>query len=171
MWRIAVELWGSDLMTEAIEGPSEDVYDTGEPFRPHRGPDYLDDQLTESEIDVICGVYHVLTSMWSVLAFAWSDITDRSATAQHTDQEKHQSWWPRPNSWSNCPFDTGFWTPMAESWFQSRLKKMRAGEAQPYHVQQWKSSLNSGRIALQVRRSVEIVSKDFIDNVLRPPQS
>lgn len=92
-------------------------------------------------------------------------------TAKYTDQEKHQSWWPKPNVWSSSPWDVGFWTPMAESWFQRRLAKMRAGEAGPCHVQQWRSSLNTGRVALQVRRMVDPVSKEFIDTTLLPPSS
>lgn len=52
VWRLASEIMSADWHDVAFEGPSTDVYHTGQPFRPYRGDDYYDDALTLEELDV-----------------------------------------------------------------------------------------------------------------------
>ncbi|KAL0948817.1 hypothetical protein HGRIS_008942 [Hohenbuehelia grisea] len=68
---------------------------------------YVDDHLTEDEIDLICGVYHV-----------------------HTDdnQTSLSSWWPRSNIWDIGGMNLGVWTPDNEEWYLARLAKLTHGE-------------------------------------------
>ncbi|KAI0716824.1 hypothetical protein C8Q76DRAFT_570390, partial [Earliella scabrosa] len=82
---------------------------------------YVDDALTEMEMDIICGVNKV-----------YSD------TAQFNQQED-RSWWPKQNIWRRSGMYTGIWTPWNEEWFQTRSRDIRAGRAVPLNVRQWKS--------------------------------
>ncbi|KAJ7145333.1 hypothetical protein C8R43DRAFT_890492, partial [Mycena crocata] len=56
-----------------------------------------DPSLTDDEIDLICGVYHVGTG---------SCLTT-------TDQ----SWWPEPSTWARSAMNVGWWSPYCERWF------------------------------------------------------
>ncbi|KDQ50052.1 hypothetical protein JAAARDRAFT_101250, partial [Jaapia argillacea MUCL 33604] len=63
-----------------------------------------DDDLNEGELMMITGCYYVETSS--------------------RNQESQLSWWPKHNIWKDGPFDAGYWTPAAESWFQHRLHEI-----------------------------------------------
>ncbi|KAF8872656.1 hypothetical protein BD779DRAFT_1394403, partial [Infundibulicybe gibba] len=77
----------------------------------------VDDDLDESECDVICGVYRV-------------DMGKGNG-------RKHSSWWPRGSAWVASGFSVGQWTPDAEIWYQSRLEEIRAGKAELYGGKEW----------------------------------
>ena len=62
VWRLALEALGDTFLQHAAKGPSPDVYHYGDRFRPRRGDDWYDDQLSTDELDVICGVYKVVLS-------------------------------------------------------------------------------------------------------------
>ena len=61
VWRIAVELLGEDAIRDAIQGPSADVWKLGREISVGRGDPWYEDMLSESELDVISGVYKVYT--------------------------------------------------------------------------------------------------------------
>ncbi|KAF9062808.1 hypothetical protein BDP27DRAFT_1140444, partial [Rhodocollybia butyracea] len=63
---------------------------------------FWDDQLTEEEIDLVCGTYEVMTD--------------------GAMQTSFRSWWPRPAAWKVCGLNCGYWSRDAEQWFQTRLE-------------------------------------------------
>ncbi|KAF8222568.1 hypothetical protein L208DRAFT_1088800, partial [Tricholoma matsutake] len=81
-----------------------------------------DDELSEDELNLICGIYKVFTGSGK--------------------QDSHQSWWPKPNAWEKCSLNIGQWTDKYKTWFQIRLNKIRSGEAQLKNGQEWTRSLN-----------------------------
>lgn len=94
------------------------------------------DQLSDDEIDIICGVYHVAGTQLS--------------------------WFPVPTTWSEC--NLGFWTADAESWYQSHVHRCMRGmpcQAPSY----WSSSdaLLKRSTGLKIFRKMEVLSQQFID--------
>ena len=57
VWRLALEILGSDAAGRAVTGPSEDVLHFGQEFLPRQGDALYDDSLTPGEIDIVCGTY------------------------------------------------------------------------------------------------------------------
>ncbi|KAJ6556696.1 hypothetical protein B0H10DRAFT_1711546, partial [Mycena sp. CBHHK59/15] len=72
---------------------------------------YWDDHLTDDEIDLICGVYHVATGF------------DRNAI--RAEQLSTLSWWPKPATFDVSALNVGWWTPACEAFYQRRLAQMR----------------------------------------------
>ncbi|KAF8144812.1 hypothetical protein K438DRAFT_1492706, partial [Mycena galopus ATCC 62051] len=72
---------------------------------------YCDDYLTEEEIDLICGVYHI----------SMGQLHHGAASGEQTTT---RSWWPRPVSMEQSGLNVGWWTPMCETWFRRRLQQL-----------------------------------------------
>ncbi|KAG2064009.1 hypothetical protein BDR04DRAFT_952803, partial [Suillus decipiens] len=66
---------------------------------------HFDDDLSEEEVDFICGTYYVYTSKCI----------------------EKLSWWPRPQVWAGSGLDVGFWSSQCKDWFQKRLENIRQG--------------------------------------------
>ena len=62
VWRLALEILGSDAAESAVSGPSTDIYSFGQEFFPERGHPLYDDCLMPNEIDIVCGVYKLPSS-------------------------------------------------------------------------------------------------------------
>ncbi|KAH9920995.1 hypothetical protein B0H21DRAFT_844338 [Amylocystis lapponica] len=121
VWRLAVESLGGTSL--AMIGPSGDVARYGQILRPSSGNElYVDDDLSENETDMICGVYRV-----------YSQDTGH--------QTELASWWPRPSVWSGCGLDVGYWSQQCEEWFQKRLAHVRSGERSPIGSISWRPAL------------------------------
>lgn len=75
VWRLASEIMSADWHDAVFEGPSTDVYHTGQPFRPCRGDDYYDDALTLEELDVVCGVHKIFTGRANQYTHSFSLLT------------------------------------------------------------------------------------------------
>ncbi|KAJ6467981.1 hypothetical protein C8R47DRAFT_1303114 [Mycena vitilis] len=94
---------------DVLRGPTDDASIAGVYFWDgHSQFAYWDDCLTEQEIDLICGVYHISTGQ----------VDPGSSSGEQTTT---RSWWPRPASTASSGMSVGWWTPMWEAWFQKRL--------------------------------------------------
>ncbi|KAG1833611.1 hypothetical protein DFJ58DRAFT_847797 [Suillus subalutaceus] len=58
--------------------------------------DLFDDELSDEEVDFMCGTYYVHNNDGNV------EIV---------------SWWPRPQAWAASGLNVGFWSSRCESWF------------------------------------------------------
>ncbi|KAJ3886305.1 hypothetical protein GG344DRAFT_69781 [Lentinula edodes] len=88
---------------------------------------FWDDQLTNEEMDLICGSYEVVTGLVS------KDGVEQTAI---------RSWWPRSGSWRSCGLNCGYWSGDAEDWFQAHLRKIRLNETVKLMTsQEWHSRL------------------------------
>ncbi|KAF8219506.1 hypothetical protein L208DRAFT_1138156, partial [Tricholoma matsutake] len=72
---------------------------------------FLDDGLSEDELDLISGVYKVFTG----------NHKGKSV------QESHLSWWPKHSIWAKSGLDMGYWSESSERWFLLQLESIRAG--------------------------------------------
>ncbi|KAH9921087.1 hypothetical protein B0H21DRAFT_767080 [Amylocystis lapponica] len=110
VWRLAVESLGGTSL--AMIGPSGDVARYGQILRPSSGNElYVDDDLSENETDMICGVYHV-----------YSQDTGRQIELR-------------------CGLNVGYWSQQCEDWFQKRLALIRSGERPPLGSIRWRDAV------------------------------
>ncbi|KAI0346335.1 hypothetical protein BDW22DRAFT_1302985, partial [Trametopsis cervina] len=86
------------------------------------GTTYIEDELTPQELDVIVGLYRILTP-------------------QSDKQGSFVSWWPPADVWAVCGVNMGYWTRENENWFQRRLDGIRNNVSKPLTRQQWRSEL------------------------------
>ncbi|KAG1722729.1 uncharacterized protein EDB91DRAFT_1088023 [Suillus paluster] len=136
LWRLCKQELASDIPN----GPSKDVQffaDTS-PDAPKR---YLSDTLSDDEINILCGVYHIATGRGNQTAIS--------------------SWWPTPKQWSSSGLDVGYWNHSAENVFQSRLKAIREGRAELRGAKQWKSEMSYYKNP--TRKFIGAVEKECID--------
>ncbi|KAJ7430087.1 hypothetical protein B0H11DRAFT_1765721 [Mycena galericulata] len=117
------------LPEDVFRGPSDDATIDGIClYDGHAQYAYWDDGLTEQELDLICGVYHVSTG------FAVSG-----------EQTTTRSWWPRPSAWESSALNVGWWTPSCEAWFQKRLETLQAGTGTLVSHADWRHNLKLER--------------------------
>ncbi|KAJ7663696.1 hypothetical protein DFH06DRAFT_1128077 [Mycena polygramma] len=117
---------------------------------------YWDDCLTEQEIDLICGVYHISTGQ----------VDPGSSSGEQTTT---RSWWPRPASTASSGMSVGWWTPMWEAWFQKRLALLEqdppAGDLVTHA--KWKHNLKLERRCPDYVQATERCAAQIL-SVLRP---
>ena len=107
IWRIAREFLDHDVV---LMGPSQSTLYGMRAIFNCEGTNFCDDQLTEDELDLICGVYKVYTGSGTQCADC--------------------SWWPKQSVWELCGLNVGYWSSDCEIWFQSHLATIRQGTAQ-----------------------------------------
>jgi len=126
---------------EVLDGPCRQTKILYEPERGDRI--YVDDDVTEEMLGVLCGVYCVATDRYNV--------------------EKHLSWWPKVNTWDKSGFASNGWTPDAEQWYQNRWRDIRSGKALVFHQNDWKKKLRRyHRFTSKISDASERLSSDFI---------
>src|ERR1700722_1053446 len=134
------------------DGPSDDVFEEGLCLR--NGMQvlaYWDDQLTEDEINLICGVYKVDTGkIISVMCVKSSNLqfTGQRDGARGGQQTTDVSWWPKPSAWLVSALNVGYWSKDCESWFLKRLVAIKNGEADLKSPSQWKHSIKFTKTSL-----------------------
>ncbi|KAI0652707.1 hypothetical protein C8Q79DRAFT_997666 [Trametes meyenii] len=145
LWRLALEILGSDAIGRAVQGPSEGVFEYTEVVKPRHGPAYYDDALTPEEIDIVCGTYKIADSGHKTPVY-WS-------------------WWPRPAQWKSSGLNMGYWTKFDEEWFQERLASIRRGTSTPMTASLWKA-LRFHKGSIRIRYAVDNESTKFLSDVL-----
>ncbi|KAF8226420.1 hypothetical protein L208DRAFT_1302020 [Tricholoma matsutake] len=106
------------------------------------GTKFCDDQLTESEMDLISGVYKVYTGM--------------------ATQTADCSWWPKQSVWELCGLNVGYWSSDCEIWFQSHLTSIRQGDAVLKSSQEWRKCLALTKDAPRLARAMAKVADAYI---------
>ncbi|KDQ49881.1 hypothetical protein JAAARDRAFT_142799, partial [Jaapia argillacea MUCL 33604] len=82
-------------------------------------------------------------------------------------QDSQMSWWPKQSSWETSSFNTGFWSPAAESWFQKRLKEIRDGAAKVKSAGEWATALSVCKQTPKVRHRNELIHWEYLNHI--PP--
>ncbi|KAJ7171904.1 hypothetical protein B0H12DRAFT_1040615 [Mycena haematopus] len=112
------------------------------------------EQLTDDEVDVICGVYHVATGQ-------------RDPSSANNRQITSRSWWPRPPAFSKSALNVGWWTPACEHFYQGRLEKLNGGIYMIQTAHTWKEQLKLERKCQPIIEGIERCSAHIL-SVLRP---
>lgn len=124
LWRLAVEDLAPGIVLEGTSDIAKAQYlafavtsQTGEVF--------VDDELGPYMTEFLCETYRHCTGV-------------RNKTDPDNPQLALRSWWPRPETWDTGDFAHSWWTPGAEMWYLSTMKRFKAGELQPQTNTEWK---------------------------------
>ncbi|KAG2102302.1 hypothetical protein BD769DRAFT_1304521, partial [Suillus cothurnatus] len=99
VWRLALHSFGFDDLPSVLEGISREAVPYGLMLLIN-DQTYFDDELSEEEVDFMCGTYYSYNN---------DGTMDKV------------SWWPRPQAWAASGLNVGFWSTRCEEWFQKRL--------------------------------------------------
>jgi hypothetical protein len=125
VWRLAMEFLSPGIV---LAGPSDIASASGYIMHLLGIGDFCDDDLSEDELDLICGVYRVYTGNAVLIP---DDVNSLNCCIEGSgDQVSHLSWWPKHSTWVKSLFNVGYWTPLAEDWFQKRLAEIRSNQTQ-----------------------------------------
>ncbi|KAJ6504511.1 hypothetical protein DFH09DRAFT_1439992 [Mycena vulgaris] len=113
---------------------------------------YWDDCLTEQEIDLICGIYHVSTGQGG-------DST----------QVAKVSWWPKPLAFDASGINVGWWTPQWEKWYQTRLQQLESGRGTLANHEKWKHNIKFERLGPPYTKGIEKSAARILET-LRPAE-
>ncbi|KAK7030162.1 hypothetical protein R3P38DRAFT_2524007, partial [Favolaschia claudopus] len=141
---------------DGLLGPGDEVTRNGICFWDGHTPGALwDDQLTEDEIDIVCGVYHIATGQ-------------RDPNQPRGRQITTRSWWPRPSAFfRNSALAIGWWTPACESFYARRVTMYKEGTLKLETAAAWKENLKLDRKVLPYINAIESHSSEILA-VLRP---
>ncbi|KAJ7030676.1 hypothetical protein C8F04DRAFT_894880, partial [Mycena alexandri] len=111
----------------------EEIYDVGDClWDGTSGHSYWYERLSDREIDLVCGVYHLGTGI---------------------EQTSAVSWWPRPNAWDRGSLVASWWTPQCEAdFYQKRLSHLAAGVYKLQPSNRWRNNL---KFRLPVKKCCE----------------
>ncbi|KAG2118592.1 hypothetical protein DEU56DRAFT_918752 [Suillus clintonianus] len=151
IWRLASHSLGFDVLPSVLDGISREAVPFGL-MLDINGQTYFDDELSEEEIDFMCGTYYLHTNDGNV------EIV---------------SWWPRPQAWAASGLNVGFWSSRCESWFQLCLGNIRQGVSRerlkftndangPMTGSQWKGSLKFNAGTSKMMKNVNAASCSFL---------
>ncbi|KAF8180500.1 hypothetical protein K438DRAFT_1602766 [Mycena galopus ATCC 62051] len=108
---------------------------------------YWDDWLSEREIDLICGVYHISTGTG--------------------EQTSTKSWWPKPSAMAQSGLCVGWWTPMCEAWYQRRLGQLADPErANLLTHGKWKHNLKMERKCPPLVAATECLAAQILERLI-----
>ncbi|KAJ3502629.1 hypothetical protein NMY22_g18523 [Coprinellus aureogranulatus] len=112
------------------------------------GVSYVDDALTTTELDLICGAYECVSD----------DGKKRSL----------KSWWPLCRYYEKveCGENYGRWTPRREGWYTKRLKAIEEGDVrqQPYTYTEWKSTQHGPAMIRNLHAYIDRASSQLIES-------
>ncbi|TEB33497.1 hypothetical protein FA13DRAFT_1708285 [Coprinellus micaceus] len=137
-WRLAITTLGLNGVTDkpSLYNEFQDIM-IGNTW-------WLDDILTEAELDLLCGLYE---------CFAGNG-RDRAL----------KSWWPlvRYFEKEECRYNHGYWSEKNEDWYTRRLREIESGSAAPLTYTEWKSKLHGTKPIRNFLSYVEKRSSDAI---------
>lgn len=156
LWRIAMDV---------LPPPNE--YDLVRQFHPNgcfsttiNGEKYWTPRLTQSEEDVIAGVYR-----WPVCKSAYSNCLDSlgSWLPASEDSPQENSWWPKRQVWDDSGLDFGAWAPVNENWYTARNDAIRAQQAECVRSRSWKSKVKyGGKGTVEFLQKVRGLTRAFV---------
>ncbi|KAJ6580103.1 hypothetical protein DFH09DRAFT_1444522 [Mycena vulgaris] len=139
------------FLHNVFRGPSDDAFINGTClWDGHSTYAYWDDCLTEQEIDLICGIYHVSTGQGG-------DST----------QVAKVSWWPKPLAFDASGINVGWWTPQWEKWYQTRLQQLESGRGTLANHEKWKHNIKFERLGPPYTKGIEKSAARILET-LRP---
>jgi hypothetical protein len=105
---------------------------------------FVDDFITENDVDIVSGVYRVATSKCGA---STSDL----------------SWWPKYGTWMRTGFFTDQWAPNAESFYVRRVQSLQKKNWELKTATTWKATLKYDRLQMEpLYGGSEVLATDFI---------
>ncbi|KZP22576.1 hypothetical protein FIBSPDRAFT_890215 [Athelia psychrophila] len=137
--RARAALMSGGIAWLVLAGPDYDGYGQYVQFNgDERGS--WDNELTEDDMLVICGVYKIFTG--------------------NGDQMSDSSWWPKLSTWQGSSMDMGYWSPQCEEWYQHRRALITSGDVggAPKTAQRWREALQGWRPRKKFINCVQVQS-------------
>ncbi|KAG1744796.1 hypothetical protein EDB19DRAFT_1632566 [Suillus lakei] len=152
IWRL-VHSFGFDDLPSILEGISWEAVPFGL-MLPINDQTYFDDELSEEEVDFMCGTY-----------YSYNDDGTMDKV----------SWWPRPQAWAASGLNVGFWSMQCEEWFQKRLNNIQEGVSRvrntcvnddngPMTTTQWRRSLKFNVGTNKMMKNIDAACSQFLAN-------
>jgi hypothetical protein len=142
IWRLAYERVNPGIILDGPEAVTQAAgYRLVEADTP--GNILVDDELTTAEIWLLIGGYQVPTT--------------------NVHQDVMVSWWPRLDQWERSGMGAGFWSPLAEQYYQRRLADCRSGKTGPLPRKAWERSIvNYDRRVRRAYRAYEDAARQVL---------
>ncbi len=164
MWRLALEVLDEESVILWLERKGEYEFRIETQDRC-----FVDDDLSEVELDLIAGVSHVHTSKCGVsvhkllvlISWTGSGMLGENADASGS------SWWPKHRTWQQSGYDVGVWTWHNEMWFRRRREAILQGTATPMIATRWRQALKGNKQGIAARSTWETRS-DTAYRLYRP---
>ncbi|KAF7300377.1 hypothetical protein HMN09_00921000 [Mycena chlorophos] len=146
--RIARSVLG-DCEDVACEMPMDEDLNYALDFPQKDGRCKWFEKLTQSELNVVVGMYAVATGQ-------------HDHSTEDGEQRTLVSWWPGPAVFFPSSHNTGYWPQMAEDWYAERLKQIADGSAKLFSQREWKGKMKLNRKARAVNDAVDTVSEEYL---------
>ena len=146
--RLAIEGDEGLARGRVLDGPSGEILTYGTCLGLVGHADSLwDDELTEADMDLICGVYKSCTGEFI------ESITRMSylPALRFGDQTSDLSWWPKQSTFLTSGLWPGYWSRSCEEWFRRRHAAIVLGNADLKTSRQWYKSLTLYQKVAKVR--------------------
>lgn len=83
---------------------------------------------------------------------------------ERSSSMKDFSWWPKQSTWEASGMNVGFWSSVAEHWFQLHLSSILQGKAKPLTASKWKDALKLEKPTMgKMVRSLEKFTASKLD--------
>lgn len=87
-----------------------------------------------------------------------------TAPQANKDSPRDDSWWPKPQAWSDSGLDFGVWTPFDEQWYSKRAATLNTPRAACLGTREWKSNIKfKQRPAAQFLTGARYLAQLFIE--------
>ncbi|KAJ6540968.1 hypothetical protein B0H10DRAFT_2245081 [Mycena sp. CBHHK59/15] len=155
-----------------FRGFSDDIYDVGDCL--WNGVTtwaYWHDRLSDHEIDLLCGVYHVRTGQ---KRGGGKDKGKQGHGQDESDAEQTSivSWWPKPSAWARGSLDGAWWTPQCEDdFFQKRLTHFEKGVYILQRQSVWRHNLKFQKDVKKCWDGYERVASSIVDRFVNECRS
>ncbi|KAG1729430.1 hypothetical protein EDB19DRAFT_1583022, partial [Suillus lakei] len=150
VWRLAMHSFDIGDLPSILEGISWEAITFGL-MLPINDQTYFNNELSEEEVDFMCGTYYLYNS----------DTMDKV------------SWWPRPQAWAASGLNVGFWSTRCEEWFQKHLDNIQEGVSRirntrindnngPMTTMWWRHSLKFNAGITKMMKNVDAACSQFL---------
>jgi hypothetical protein len=159
VWRLAVATLSFD---DVLEGPTTaaTIQRRGIVVKTSDDSiDLCDDGLSQLELDIICGLHHCYTGLFSFFTFLVCLLI--SIFIGRGTAFTSLSWWPTDSNWQKNAQHTR-WTEKSEQFFSKRLEKLRAGTVQPLNFEKWRTNIRGSSATRRINSMISSAYKDFV---------
>ncbi|KAJ7016078.1 hypothetical protein C8F04DRAFT_1203441 [Mycena alexandri] len=126
---------------------------------------YWHEFLTDHELDILCGVYHVGTGILTKKAQRNEDESDGDGDGDG-EQTTIISWWPKPHAWARGSLAREPWTSRSEEWYQKRVRHFADEVYLPTTTRKWRKNLRFNAQVLKCLDGCERVAEKVVDGLI-----
>lgn len=170
LWRIAKDILS---FSEALEGPVA-RYPAGQTMFSavdSKGTEYVDDELTQDERNLLCRLYIKFTGECNSKVNC-STFSCIPTIPGYGDQQTKVSWFPLAETWEEGGLHQIRWSSQNEEWFTKHIASVGKGDAtsKPLGLKNWHDNLRGLKDARNTRMQLERWSQEELGKHLTSMQ-